>query len=153
MILRVLHRYYIIADATYALGISKFLINELGFIPKGHFVVDNPSEKYVDTIKKEFTNLTEDFDTSVIIETDSSKIHNLIREENNKLQKTLIIGSSWEEDIVKDIKGFLFSVSIPLNDQLVINRTYVGYNGGLNLIQDIYSTVIKENEKEVNSVE
>lgn len=32
-------------------------------------------------------------------------------------------------------------------------KSIVSYNGGLNLIQDIYSTVIKENEKQVNSVE
>ena len=37
---------YTIADSTYALGVSKFLINELGYSPKRAFLIDNVPERY-----------------------------------------------------------------------------------------------------------
>ncbi|MCR4945105.1 MAG: hydrogenase, partial [Clostridium sp.] len=52
-------RFYSIADATYALGFSRFLLNELGIIPAKQFIVDNTPEKYIDNIKSNFENISE----------------------------------------------------------------------------------------------
>ena len=43
-------RFYSIADSSYALGFSKFLLNELGIIPGIQFIVDDVPEKYQEGI-------------------------------------------------------------------------------------------------------
>lgn len=54
----------------------------------------------------------------------------------------LIIGGSWEKKIAQQTQAHYLSISWPLNERLVINSSYVGYGGGLKLLEDIYSVVL-----------
>ena len=54
----------------------------------------------------------------------------------------LILGSSWEKKIAEETKAHYLAMSWPLIERLVINSTYVGYDGGLRLLEDIYSIVL-----------
>ena len=42
----------------YVLGLSKFLINETGVIPKEQFIVDDTPEKYQEEIAKELQSIS-----------------------------------------------------------------------------------------------
>lgn len=136
-------KFYSIADSTYTLGISKFLVNELGFLPGEQYIIDNPDHKYIDIIKKEFDHISEDSSINIVIENDGGKIHNLIKKNNHRLNEALILGSSWDKTLADSINGFLLNISVPINYKLVLNKTYVGYSGGLSLIEDIYSNVLE----------
>jgi nitrogenase molybdenum-iron protein beta chain len=138
--------FYTIADSTYALAISNFLINEFSFIPKTQFIIDDPDSKYIGTINESFNNILEDTEGQVIIENDGGKIHEIIKSHKQKAKKTIIFGSSWEKELTKNINGYLLNVSLPVSYRIVVNKTYVGYKGGLNLIEDIYSKVLEESE-------
>lgn len=45
-------------------------------------------------------------------------------------------------DISKEISGLHLSVGLPIIDRLILHHTYVGYKGGLNLVEDIYSRLL-----------
>jgi len=137
------NKFYTIADSTYSLGITKFLVNELGLTPNVQYVVEDPRPKYLDVIEKEFKNISEDFKVKVTFENDGGKIHKEILERYHKPKGTLILGSSWEKSLADEIKGILLYVSLPINHRIVVNKTYVGYDGGLSLAEDIYSKVVE----------
>lgn len=135
---------YTIADSTYALGASNFLINELGYVPKRAFITDNVPEKYMDGIRREFQNISEEYRDKVIFEIDGGEIEQIIRNDENRPRKTLILGSEWEEHLASDIGLPLTYLSIPINNDLILNKTYVGYNGGLRLMEDIYTNILRD---------
>jgi nitrogenase molybdenum-iron protein beta chain len=52
-------RFYTLADASTALGFSKFFLNELGIIPGIQFIVDDIPEKYQESVLEEFSNISD----------------------------------------------------------------------------------------------
>lgn len=52
-------RFYTILDATYAIGFSKFFLNELGIIPEKQFIIDDTPEKYRESIIEQFNKISE----------------------------------------------------------------------------------------------
>jgi nitrogenase molybdenum-iron protein beta chain len=55
----------------------------------------------------------------------------------------LISGSSWEKKVAQETSAHFLSISWPLNERLVINGSYVGYDGGLRFLEDIYSVIFQ----------
>ena len=51
----------------------------------------------------------------------------------------MILGAHYEKKLAKELGGLFLAVSWPVNDRLVMNGSYVGYDGGLRLLEDIYS--------------
>ena len=141
--------FYTIADSTYALGISNFLINEFSFFPKTQFIIDNPDSKYIETIKQSFNSILEDTEGEVIIENDGGKIHEIIKSQDPK--EVIIFGSAWEKELSQNINGYLLNVSLPVSYRIVINKTYIGYRGGLNLIEEIYSKILDQKDLNLNN--
>lgn len=135
---------YTIADSTYALGASNFLINELGYIPKQAFITDNVPERYIDKIRSEFEKIDGEYKDKVTFEIDGGEIEKKIRSDENIPRKSLILGSEWEDDVALDIKAPITYLSIPITNNLILNKTYIGYNGGLRLIEDIYSNILSD---------
>jgi nitrogenase molybdenum-iron protein beta chain len=133
---------YTIADSAYAIGTSKFLVNELGYAPKRAFLIDKVPEKYKEAIRKEFEETDADYVDHVHFEEDGGLIEKQIREDENRPQKTLILGSQWENDIAKEIEAPITHLSIPFMESLVMNKTYLGYAGGLRLLEDIYTNIL-----------
>lgn len=139
-------RFYSIVDATYSLGFSKFLLNELGIIPAKQFIVDNTPEKYMKDIKKEFENISKykKRDVEVIFNADAGFDAAEIEKDFNKNpdKRTLILGSGWDKDLADRIKADLLIISVPVTYRLVLNCGYAGYAGGLRAIEDIYDRVL-----------
>lgn len=139
-------RVYSIADSTYALGFTKFLLNELGIIPGKQFIVDNTPEKYQEQILNEFDNISEYKKRTVEVEfdpdagLDSEKIEEDYK--NNSDKRPLILGSGWEKQLASRINGDLLIVSVPVTYRLILNCGYAGYEGGLRAIEDIYDRVL-----------
>ncbi|MBC2580722.1 nitrogenase component 1 [Clostridium sp. DJ247] len=136
-------RFFNIADSSYALGISKFLVNELGILPGEQYITDDTPEKYQEAIKHQFKHLSKSTSSNVLFEVDGGKIHQRLREYNHTNHTPLILGSSWDRDIVSEIKGFGINISIPVMHRLVLDRSYIGYSGGLRLAEDIYGNILE----------
>lgn len=134
-------RFYTLLDATYAMGFSKFLLNELGILPAKQFIVDNTPEEFRGSIRKHFAEISEFRSAEVEFIIDGGKIHEEIRKDDHK-NRALILGSGWERDIAKEIGADLLIISVPVFYRLVLNCGYAGYIGGLRAIEDIYDRVL-----------
>lgn len=139
-------RVYSIADATYVIGFNKFLLNELGIIPGKQFIVDDTPEKYKESIRKQFENISEYKARIVEVEFNPDAGSNAVKIEedfnNNPDKRTLILGSGWDKDLADRIKADLLIISVPVTYRLVLNCGYAGYAGGLRAIEDIYDRVL-----------
>jgi len=139
-------RVYSIADASYVLGFTKFLLNELGIIPAKQYVIDDTPEKYQDLVKKEFQHISEYKERNVEVTFNADAGANALEiEEDIKKspdKRTLILGSGWDKNLADKVKADLLIISVPVTYRLVLNCGYAGYNGGLRAIEDIYDRVL-----------
>lgn len=133
-------QFSLVSDAQYALGITKFLVNDLGLFPAKQFVADDTPEEYKEAIRSYFKELNYGIEAEVSFETDGYLIHEEIRKHDYH-GYPLILGGYWEKGIAQQTDAHFLNVSWPVNERLIMNSFYVGYDGGLKLIEDIYSVV------------
>ena len=135
-------KFYSILDASYSIGISKYLLNELGIIPAKQFIIDNTPEEYQALIKEQFRQISEYRSADVFFEINAGAVHEQIRQDNIK-NRVLILGSCWESNLAKELKADLLILSVPVTFRLVLDCGYFGYKGGLRIIEDIYDRVLE----------
>jgi nitrogenase molybdenum-iron protein beta chain len=136
-------RFYNINDAAHALAFSKFLVNELGYFPIHQYITEDVPEEYQEAIAGYFQELAPGIASEVTFTQDGGKIIEEITG-SKPLTTPLLLASSWEVDIAKNINGLHVSAALPIIDRLILKRTYVGYTGGLNLVEDIYSRLLEK---------
>ncbi len=136
-------QFFNITDSFYALGISKFLVNELGILPGEQYITEDTPDEYKESIIKEFKKLSKYTSAEVVFEIDAGKIHERLRKYDHKKHTPLILGSSWDRDIISELNGFGLNISLPVMHRLVLDRNYVGYSGGLRLAEDIYGSILE----------
>ncbi len=140
---RVINKQFtIVADAQYTLGITKFLVNDLGLVPATQFVVDDTPQKYREEIAEEFKKLNFGIEANVSFETDGFKIHEEIKEHDYH-GYPLVLGGYYEKEVTENLKGNFLNISWPVQDKVVFDRAYVGYSGGIRLIEDIYTIAVQ----------
>lgn len=140
---RVINKQFsVVGDAQYALGITKFLVNDLGLVPATQFVTDDTPKEFQDTIKAEFQNLNFGIKADVVFDSDTYKIHDNIRHHDYH-GYPLILGSYYEKEVSDELKGNYLNVSWPVQDKVVLDDFYAGYTGGIRLIEDIYSVAVQ----------
>jgi nitrogenase molybdenum-iron protein beta chain len=140
---RVINKQFsVVADAQYALGITKFLANDLGLIPATQFIVDDTPKEYRAQIEEEFKKLNFDLKADVVFETDSYKIHENIREHNYH-GYPLVLGSYFDKEVTEELHGNFLNISWPVQDKVVFDDFYAGYTGGIRLIEDIYTVAVQ----------
>ena len=140
---RVINKQFsVIADAQYALGITKFLANDLGLVPAKQFITDDTPKKYREAIKEEFKKLNYGLEAEAVFETDSYKIHEQIREHDYH-GYPLILGSYYDKELAENLKGNYLNIAWPVQDKVVFDDFYAGYTGGIRLIEDIYTVAVQ----------
>ncbi|BBB89547.1 MAG TPA: nitrogenase component 1 [Methylomusa anaerophila] len=139
-------RFYNINDAAYGLAFSKFLVNELGYFPLHQFITEDVPAEYQSAIRSYFQELAPGISSDITFTQDSGVIEEHIHSERH-LTTPLLLGTSWEFDIARDINGLHLSVGLPVIDRLILHHTYVGYRGGLNLVEDIYSRLLAKHRE------
>jgi nitrogenase molybdenum-iron protein beta chain len=130
-----------IADSGFALGLSRFLVNDLGLIPEAQFITDDVPHEHRERIEAEFTDSEAGIASPVIFTTDGGTIREVIRGLKFR-ERPLILGSTWDKVITRELQGYPLSISLPVSDRLVLNRSYAGYDGGLTLAEDIYTVIL-----------
>lgn len=140
---RVINKQFsVVADAQYALGITKFLANDLGLVPAKQFIVDDTPKQYREAITEEFKKLNFNLQAEVVFETDSYKIHEQIKEHDYH-GYPLILGSYYEKELTESLKGNYLNIAWPVQDKVVLDDFYAGYTGGIRLIEDIYTVAVQ----------
>ena len=139
---RVINKQFsVVADAQYALGITKFLVNDLGLVPAKQFVTDDTPKSQREKIAEEFKNLNFGLEAEVSFDTDGYKIHQEIKNHDYH-GYPLILGGYYEKEVTEKLKGNFINISWPVQDKVVLDNSYVGYKGGIRLIEDIYTVAV-----------
>jgi Nitrogenase molybdenum-iron protein, alpha and beta chains len=132
---------HILHDAGYVVALSKFLLHEVGIVPKEQFIVDNTPDRYQEQIRKELTDISEKREIPVYFEPDAGKAQDIIRNLNHS-GRGIIIGSGWDKELAREKDYDFLSAALPTPYRLVLTTNYVGFTGGLRVIEDIYHNVL-----------
>lgn len=133
-----------IGESSYAIGTGDYLVNELGFTPKGIYVIDDPRPDARAAIESALRSAGTEFEGTLRFETDGGKIQADVRQSIGNSCKSVILGSTWESAIAHEQNNLLVHLSLPLNDDVIINRSFAGYNGGLRLLEEIYAGIFRK---------
>ena len=132
---------HILHDAGYVVGLSRFLLHEVGIVPKEQFVGDNTPAEFKPAIGADLAAASAKRQIPLYFTPDAGAAQHVIRALRHK-GRGLIIGSGWDKELARE-KGYDFlSASAPSPYRLVLTTNYVGYSGGLRVIEDIYDAVL-----------
>jgi nitrogenase molybdenum-iron protein beta chain len=132
---------HIIHDAGYVLGMTVFLLNEVGLVPKELFITDNTPESFREKILKTAAGFSAKREISIAFQNDAGLAQAEISRANHE-GRGLIIGSGWDKDLARKKGCDFLSAALPSPYRLVMAAGYAGYRGGLRLIEDIYNTAL-----------
>lgn len=132
---------HILHDAGYVVGLSKFLLHEVGIVPKEQFIVDNTPEEYIEQITADLKSTSDKREIPVYFNPDAGALQDVIRMLNHK-GRGIILGSGWDKELAKEKDYDFLSISVPTPYRLILTTNYIGFTGGLRLIEDIYDTVL-----------
>ena len=135
-------QFAIVGDAGYNIALAKFLADQIGLIPVGQIISDNTPAKYREEVASLYTELSEGVAGNVEFIEDGYLIEQRIAEYDFGSGTPLILGSSWEKDVVDEINGILVEVGTIATEEVVLNRTYIGYQGALHFLEKIYSAAV-----------
>ena len=131
-----------IGDAAYNIAITKFLSDQIGLIPVGQIISDNTPVKYRDDVAALYNELSEGVSGNIEFIEDGYLIEKKLSEYDFGSGTPLILGSSWEQDVAEELGAILVEVGTIATEEVVLNRTYLGYNGALALLEKIYSKAV-----------
>jgi nitrogenase molybdenum-iron protein beta chain len=147
-----LQRYAIvIGDSNYAPAITRFLSDELGWLPELTIVTDLLEEGQKEKIVSRLDSLKSGLKANVKFDHNTSSVKRFITEiwERNHNERyydsmtpTVIIGSVLERDVAAQFNFPLLTASFPITNRIVLNTAYAGINGGLSLTEDILSIMV-----------
>jgi nitrogenase molybdenum-iron protein beta chain len=125
----------VVGDSLTVTSFIRYGTNELGWNPKVAIVTDDPPENSREKIEEKLTSGLEGiFTPKVIFDYDSHRIRLALRQ--HRLQ--VLLASSLEKYIAKsENEAHHLSVSYPLYDRLVVDRSYAGFRGGIRLLEDM----------------
>ena len=132
----------VIADSDYTLAISRFLVNDMGLFPSKLYITDDAPIEHRERIAGYFGGFLHGIKAEVEFSADGGAIHEEIGN-TDFYGRPLILGSYWERSLVKELRGHYVGVAMPVVDRLVLDRSYVGYEGALRLLEDIYGVVLE----------
>jgi nitrogenase molybdenum-iron protein beta chain len=135
----------VVSESAYNLAVTKFLTTQLGITPGRQIITENPPEEFRDAIRSEYRNLAANHSAEVDFEEDGYYIQSKIRETDFTDQYPIILGTTWEGEIAKELGASLVEIGHPATDEVVISRAYVGYRGALTFLERIFTTVARAN--------
>ncbi|MFC2019870.1 nitrogenase component 1 [Chloroflexota bacterium] len=131
-------KFAVIGDSNLAIGVNKFLSNDLGHIPLLTVITDDPPEKYRQSIIDELTNLENDLKPEVIFRANADEIWTAVQES----EAEVILGSSLDAPIAKQLTAAHVGIAAPEVNRVITDNTLCGYKGALELVSDLYTAVV-----------
>jgi nitrogenase molybdenum-iron protein beta chain len=146
-----LQRYaVVIADVNYAVGVTRFLYDDLGWLPVLTQCTDILNEEQQIALSEKLIGPAGQRPLTVF-DTNASEAGRYLlglypkRERDlymDSLSPAFVVGSSLERDLALTIGAPHLSVSFPVANRAVLNRGYTGFAGGLTLMEDLLSAVV-----------
>jgi len=149
-----LQRYaVVVGDGNYAPALTKFLADDLGWLPALTVVTEEFADEDKAKIDTYLSKLDSGYHTRIAYETDASEIPVILaqfwpRNRNqafyDSFSPAFVIGSHLEREFAKKIGAGHLTVTYPVGNRVVLNRGYAGYKGSLHLIEDLFSVLVAE---------
>jgi nitrogenase molybdenum-iron protein beta chain len=146
-----LQRYaVVVGDANYSVALTKFLADDLGWLPELTVCTDQLSEEEQQRIDLRL-GVLKSFSPHLVFESDSSEIINHLNKHwprfqgqkyYNAFSPAFVLGSSFERELAQSIGAAHLSVSFPVANRAVLDRGYTGFSGGLRLVEDLLSAIV-----------
>jgi nitrogenase molybdenum-iron protein beta chain len=136
----------VVANATQALPYARYLDNEIGWIPTHIFITDDLDEDQEAVIRNAFGEIEFETRPDLVFETDTFKIQQYIEQNTPQfladeyyptISPAFVLGSTIERRLSEVLKGAFLSISYPIINRIIIAKGYAGFNGGLNLLEDL----------------
>jgi len=146
-----LQRYaVIIGDSNYSYALTRFIADDLGWIPYFTAVTDLLDEDEQEKIKSRFENIAAELRPKVIFETDTSQIAARLKKDlasqanpySSPISPAFVLGSTLDRTLALENKAGFLSVTYPVTNRLVTDQAYAGYRGGVRLVTDILSVLL-----------
>jgi nitrogenase molybdenum-iron protein beta chain len=141
----------VIGDCNYSYGLTKFLADDLGWIPELAVCTDEPKEELAEVVAARFATLESGLRPSFVFETDGSEIVRHLSERwpssrgeryYHAFSPAFVVGSSLDRELAASIGAGHLSVSFPIVNRAVLDRSYAGYRGGLHLVEDLLGAIV-----------
>jgi nitrogenase molybdenum-iron protein beta chain len=140
----------VIGDANYGYAITKFVSDDLGWVPAYVAITDILEDEQKELIKKQFESFREDLRPKLIFEENTSRISKLILEDLNSIESeydhainpAFVLGSTLDRTFASELKAGFWGVSYPIVNRVVTDQSYIGYRGGLRLATEIFSIIL-----------
>jgi len=147
-----LQRYaVVVGDANYAPAVTRFISDELGWVPELVVITDLVEDNDKEVLLKRFENYESGLHPVVRFDTDASSVKKYLTEiwpanHNDKyfdsFGPTVLIGSVYERDLAQQYGFPLLTVSFPVTNRIVLNHAYAGFNGALSLTEDLFGLLV-----------
>ncbi len=143
----------IVGDANYAPAITKFLAEDLGWLPVLMVVTTEVSESNKLILNKVVEGLSSKYPVGIAYESDPTEIRNhlwkLVPRRSDSpyyhdISPAFVIGSHLEREFATDLGAAHLTVSYPVGNRVVLNRGYAGFEGSLSLIEDLLAVIVAQ---------
>jgi len=129
-----------VGDTNTVIGITKFLANEVGYLPEVIQITDEPPEEARELIRRELTDGIESaLKPEIIFEKDTFRIRQNLRDRSFQV----MLATSLEKwPAAKEFGVSHLSVAFPMYDRVIVERSYAGYTGGTVLLEDLLAKYV-----------
>lgn len=129
-----------IGDSATVLAVSKFLSDQLGVAAAARIVTENPPEHHRLAIAAAFAA---EEGAPVVFAEDGHRIREAARAADLAGHLPIVLGTTWDGELAGELGAPLVEIGYPATDEVVLSRSYVGYRGALQLLERIYTTVVR----------
>ncbi len=147
-----LQRYaVVVGDSNYAQALTRFLADDLGWLPELVVVTDLLTENEQERVTARFGNYLSPIRPKLVFDSDTSSVkkHLFNHWPINRNQRyydgfnpAFVVGSAFERDLADSLGAPHLSVTYPISNRVVLDRAYAGYTGALRLAEDLFSTLV-----------
>ncbi|MCX7745368.1 MAG: hypothetical protein N2645_00550 [Clostridia bacterium] len=143
----------VVGDGNYAPALTRFLADDLGWLPEITVVTDFYNEDNHKTVSNYLGNLSSGYKSHIVFETDASEIQYHLSKywpefkgQNfyDAFSPAFVVGSHLEREFAKKIGAAHLTVTYPVGNRVVLNRGYAGFEGSLALSEDLLSVLVAE---------
>ncbi|MDR1204155.1 MAG: hypothetical protein LBL26_01550 [Peptococcaceae bacterium] len=147
-----LQRYAIVvADSYYAHPLTRFLANDLGWIPYLTAINDIEEADAQAAYTERFRDISSETKPLIVYERNAGRLLEIVRNsrprnDNRKyydaLEPAYVVGSVIERGLAEKLGAGFLSVAFPVSNRVVLNRGYAGWTGGLALVEDLLTGIV-----------
>jgi nitrogenase molybdenum-iron protein beta chain len=146
-----LQRYaVVVGDANYAGALTRFLAEDLGWLPELTVCTDLLTEEEQARLAARLGEVR-NVEPNLVFETDGSQVicHLNRRWPGSQGQRyhdpfspAFVLGSSFERELAQALGAPHLSISFPVANRAILDRGYAGFRNGLTLVEDLLSAIV-----------